>query len=265
MHLRCMIEITLLCLWILYSILSAPQGTTRSLLASSKSLPLLGLLKFSTSSVGRLCVCSCLERLLCLVPFGSMWSFFLVTHSGTCAPCKHLFISSASLPWMEVNFLDQKPCIPSWPGVLLLLLFTPWEFFTSALADGLSLNFEWQQVSSSLWDSSQYYGRSRQCSNLDGLHSSPFSCHFNNPLVTLPKAPITISMIVTFMFHSFSITLQGPDTYLFFFNFTFIIIIIYIKEKYHIHTLIYIYIYTYKEKDNSAKTAHHEIFSWEIH
>ena len=29
--------------------------------------------------------------------------------------------------------------------------------------------------------------------------SSPFS----NPLVTVPKAPITISIIVTFMFHSF--------------------------------------------------------------
>ena len=28
---------------------------------------------------------------------------------------------------------------------------------------------------------------------------------FNNPLVTVPKAPITIGIIVTFMFHSFSI------------------------------------------------------------
>ena len=28
----------------------------------------------------------------------------------------HLFISSASLPRMEVNFLNQKPCIPSCPG-----------------------------------------------------------------------------------------------------------------------------------------------------
>ena len=37
--------------------------------------------------------------------------------------------------------------------LLLLLLFTLWEFFTSALADGLSLEFEWQQVSSRL----QYY------------------------------------------------------------------------------------------------------------
>ena len=35
-----------------------------------------------------------------------------------------------------------------------------WSFFTLALADGLSQEFEWQQVSSSLQDSSQYSGRS---------------------------------------------------------------------------------------------------------
>ena len=44
--------------------------------------------------------------------------------------------------------------------LLLLLLFTPLEFFTSVLADGFSLEFEWQQVSSSLQDSSQDSGRS---------------------------------------------------------------------------------------------------------
>ena len=34
------------------------------------------------------------------------------------------------------------------------------EIFTSALTDGLSLEFVWQQVSLSLQDSSQYSGRS---------------------------------------------------------------------------------------------------------
>ena len=33
--------------------------------------------------------------------------------------------------------------------------------------------------------------------------TSKFSRPFNNPLVTVPKAPITISIIVTFVFHSF--------------------------------------------------------------
>ena len=41
-----------------------------------------------------------------------------------------------------------------------VLLFTPLEFFTSVLADGFSLEFEWQQVSTSLQDSSQDSGRS---------------------------------------------------------------------------------------------------------
>ena len=45
--------------------------------------------------------------------------------------------------------------------LLLLLLLTPWEIFTSVLADGLSLEFESQQVSSSLQDSSQYSGHSQ--------------------------------------------------------------------------------------------------------
>ena len=43
--------------------------------------------------------------------------------------------------------------------LLLLLLLSPLKFFTSASADGLSLEFEWPQVSSSLQDSSQYSGR----------------------------------------------------------------------------------------------------------
>ena len=46
--------------------------------------------------------------------------------------------------------------------------------------------------------------------------SSPFS----NPLVTVPKAPITIGFIVTFMFHSFFISL-GRSRYLSFFSHSF--------------------------------------------
>ena len=48
--------------------------------------------------------------------------------------------------------------------VLILPLyyyFIPWEFFTPANADGLSLKFEWQQGSSSLQDFSQCSGRSQ--------------------------------------------------------------------------------------------------------
>ena len=51
----------------------------------------------------------------------------------------------------------------------MLLLF---DFFTPVLADVFSLEFEWQQVFSSLHDSSQYSGRSQQCCSLDVPHSS---------------------------------------------------------------------------------------------
>ena len=41
--------------------------------------------------------------------------------------------------------------------IIAIIFFLSLEFFTSALADGFSLEFEWQQVSSSLQDSPQYY------------------------------------------------------------------------------------------------------------
>ena len=56
--------------------------------------------------------------------------------------------------------------------VIFIIIFAHWEFFTSVLVDGFSLEFGLQQVSSSLQDSSQYSGRSQKCSSLDGLYSS---------------------------------------------------------------------------------------------
>ena len=86
----------------------------------------------------------------------------------------------------------------------IIIFYYPWEFFTAELADGLSLEFEWQQVPSSLKDSSQYSGWSKQCCCLDCLSLSPlFPSPFTNPLVTVPRAPIIIGITVTFMFHGF--------------------------------------------------------------
>ena len=50
--------------------------------------------------------------------------------------------------------------------------------------------------------------------------TSKSSRPFNNPLVTLPKAPITIGTIVTFMFHSFFNSL-ARSRYLSFFSLSF--------------------------------------------
>ena len=59
--------------------------------------------------------------------------------------------------------------------LLIIIIIIPWEFFPSVLVDGLSLEFEWQQVSSSILDTSQYSGKCQQCCSLDCLHSS---CYF---------------------------------------------------------------------------------------
>ena len=69
-----------------------------------------------------------------------------------------------------------------------------------------TLEIDWQQVSSNPQDPSKYSGRSQQCCSLDGLHSPPdfkFTSPLNSPLVTEPRAPITIGIITNFMFHIF--------------------------------------------------------------
>ena len=47
--------------------------------------------------------------------------------------------------------------------IIIIIIIYSSRVFNSALADGRSLEFEWQQVSSSLQESSQYSGRSQQC------------------------------------------------------------------------------------------------------
>ena len=49
-------------------------------------------------------------------------------------------------------FLDRKLTGIPFSFQILFLLFTPLEFFPSVLADGFPLEFDWQQVSSSLQD-----------------------------------------------------------------------------------------------------------------
>ena len=107
--------------------------------------------------------------------------------------------------------------------LLLLLLFYSLEFFTSALAGGFSLESKWQQVpqvsrtrlrilavlsNAVVWIVSNHPPTSKS--------SRPF----NNPLVIVPKAPITIGTIVTFMFHSFFNSL-ARSRYLSFFSLSF--------------------------------------------
>ena len=86
---------------------------------------------------------------------------------------------------------------------VLFIIFLMKEFFTSAFADSFPLESEQLQVSRTF------------LSILANLNNgvvwmfytlpliSKFSSPCTNPLVTVPNAPITIDITVTFMFHSF--------------------------------------------------------------
>ena len=73
------------------------------------------------------------------------------------------------------------------------------------LVDSFPLVSEWQQITPSLQDSSQYFGRFQQCCSLDGLYSASYFEVLQTLyqiLRTVSSAPITSGMTVTFMFHS---------------------------------------------------------------
>ena len=50
--------------------------------------------------------------------WSDLWSSILA-----CISWRHLFIWIASISLIEVNFLNQYPCIPSWPSVLQFSTF----------------------------------------------------------------------------------------------------------------------------------------------
>ena len=83
---------------------------------------------------------------------------------------KHLILQDrcwvVHIPFLRMvkfNFLAQFPVdnIAHPVKSIIIFIFYRLEFFSSALADGLSLEFERQQVSSSLQDYTQYSGRSQ--------------------------------------------------------------------------------------------------------
>ena len=59
---------------------------------------------------------------------------------------------------MTINNLLQEQFLLI---IIIIIIIYSLEFSTSVLADGFSQEFEWQQVSSSLQDSSHYSDRSQ--------------------------------------------------------------------------------------------------------
>ena len=61
--------------------------------------------------------------------------------------------------------------VSGWPVLFhFCALYNSFEFFISAIAEGLSLESEWEPVSSGVQNSSLYSGRSQQCCSLDGYY-----------------------------------------------------------------------------------------------
>ena len=163
------------------------------------------------------CVCVCVFMRICVL------ECVLVSRRKGCLVVVSYSSERSSVMWGMIGRLRGylRSYIVSVLG--FVYLFSTLEFFTLVFADGFSLEFELQQISSSLQDSSQYSGRPQQCCRLDSLHpSANFQVlqALNNHLVTVPNAPITIGTIVTFMFHSFFISLARLR-YLFFFSLSF--------------------------------------------
>ena len=75
------------------------------------------------------------------------------------------------------------------------------------------MEIEWQQVSRTLLSILAVLNNAVVWIVSSRPPTSTSSRPFNNYLVTVSKAPITIGIIVTFMFHSFSILWQGWGTY----------------------------------------------------
>ena len=89
--------------------------------------------------------------------------------------------------------------------IIIILLSYSLQVFPTSVTCWFSLESEWQQVSSGLYDSSQYSGQSQQCC-LDSLESSAdfqlFQPSFQ-ALATVPSALITTGITVTLVLYSF--------------------------------------------------------------
>ena len=101
-------------------------------------------------------------------------------------------------------------------------LFTPWELFSSVLVNCISLEFERQhspQVSRTLLGILADLNNAVVWMISTRPPTPKSSSSFNNPLVIVPRPPITIGIIVTFMFLSFFRFLSKVEVLILLFTF----------------------------------------------
>ena len=96
-----------------------------------------------------------------LITIGTIVTFVFHSFFNSLARSRYLSFFSLSFRFILWSAGTAKSTILQIFFFFCWLLWGLWEFFTSALANGLSLEFVCQQVSSSLQDSSQYSGRSQ--------------------------------------------------------------------------------------------------------
>ena len=164
---------------------------------------------------------------------------FFVLRQGlsTCLTFCFLWISLCSLPIWQILFslllnmsmssllsrIRQSVCVTNYQRCFIIIIITHESFshqrklmvFHWRLSDSKS-----HQVSRTLLSILPVFNNAVVWKVSTRPPTSKSSRPFNNPLVTVPKAPVTIGIIVTFMFHSFFNSLVR-SRYLSFFSHSF--------------------------------------------
>ena len=134
--------------------------------------------------------------------------------------------------WLNLNCLQTAKACRGWQGFLIKNYYYYYYYYYYLLIRVFHISFSWWS-STGVWVIASHF----QVSNtLLGIlvvlnnavvwivstrpPTSKSSTPFNNLLVTVPKTPITIGIIVTFMFHSFFNSL-ARSRYLYFFSYSF--------------------------------------------
>ena len=103
--------------------------------------------------------------------------------------------------------------------IIIIIIIYSLETFTSAFADGFSLEFEWQQVSRTLLTILVVLNNVVVWMVSTRPPTSKSFSPFSNPFVTVPNTPITIGIIVTCMFRIFFNSLARSKYLSFFSNY----------------------------------------------
>ena len=163
------------------------------------------------------------------ITIGTIVTFMFHGFFNSLARSRYLFFFSHSFWLILWSTRTAKSTILQILFFLLLIIIITYslEFFTSALADGLLLELSESkspQVSRTRLRILAVISKAVVWIVSTRPPTSKSSRPFNNPLVIVPKAPITIGTIVTFMFHGFFNSL-AMSRYLSFFShsFTFIL------------------------------------------